>query len=81
MGEEEREAVGPEPEGEGEEEGEAGAVAEEIEFVEFLGSVLRCVDRRGGGGSIVGFCFGGLVEEFLGKDVLRDEDEGAREGT
>ena len=65
MGEEEREAVGPEPEGKGEEEGKAGAVAEEVEFVEFLGNV-RCMGRRGGGRrSVVGLRFGGLVEEFF----------------
>lgn len=37
---EEGEAFGPEPEGEGEEEGEAGAVAEEVEFVEGAGPGL-----------------------------------------
>ena len=67
------ETLGPEPDGEGEEEGEAGAVAEEVEFVEGAGSGLVAVE-------LVGFGAGGFVEEFFGEDVLGDEDEGAAEG-
>lgn len=68
-----REALGPEPDGEGEEECEAGAVAEEVQFIEGAGARLVAVKT-------VGFGAGGLVEELFGEDVLGDEDEGAAEG-
>ena len=69
---EESDAFGPEPDRKGEEESKAGAVAEEIQFVEFLASAMR--------GFIVGFDDSGFVEEFLGEYVLRDEDQSRGKG-
>lgn len=69
----EGEAFRPEPDGEGEEEGKAGAVAEEVQFIEGAGARLVAVEA-------VRFGAGGLVEQLFGEDVLRDEDECAAEG-
>ena len=69
---EESDAFGPEPDGESEEESEAGAVAEEIQFVEFLAGAM--------GRFVVGFDNSGFVEEFFGEDVLRDEDQSCGKG-
>lgn len=66
---EEAEAFGPEPKGKGKEEGKAGAVAEQIELVEFA---LR--------GNVVGFRASSFVEEFFGEYVLGDENDGGDKG-
>lgn len=67
--EEKRGSFGPEPNWKGKKEGEARAVAEEVKLVEFF--IVS--------GVAISFCSSGLVEEFLGEDVLGDKDEGAAE--
>ena len=62
-----REAFGKQPDGCGEDEGTARTVAEEIELIEFAAFSY-------------GFGAGGFVEEFFGKDILSDEDDGGDEG-
>lgn len=69
----EGEAFRPKPDREGEEKCEAGAVAEEVQFIEGAGTRLVAVKT-------VGFGAGGLVEQLFGEDVLSDEDKGAAKG-
>lgn len=67
---EDAESFAPKPDGRREHEGESGRVAQEVELIEF--------SRRRRQSFSLGPCR--LVEEFLGKYVLSDEDESCEEG-
>ena len=68
-----REAFGPEPDRARQDEGHSRRVAEQVEFVELLGPVAVAV-------AVLRLDARGFVEESLGKDVLRDEDDGGYQG-
>ena len=66
-------AFGPEPDGNGEKEGEGGAVAKEIEFVEFSGV-------GEGRAKVIGLNASSFIEQFFREDILGDEDKGSDKG-